>query len=161
MKFTISSSRQSPKRRSRVRVHSSRDRQEGTFSCSRGDKHSPTERDRVEWHRRDRQKLARPSATGPTIRPSVAKQSAPQKKGAPKDEPFRQSLPADIKFGILDGNPVRFTNLEAWWLVDGTWRPISPDEVLSNAAVMRVARFKQQFPQVPLLPKKAFRSDHR
>jgi hypothetical protein len=74
----------------------------------------------------------------------------------------QQRLPTtDIKFGMLDGNAVRFTNLEAWWLVDGTWRPISPDEVLSNAAVMREARFKQQFPQVPLLPKKAFQSDHR
>jgi len=123
-------------------------------------KHSPTERDRVEWHRRDRQKLARPSATGPTIRPSVAKQSAPQKKGAPKDEPFRQSLPADIKFGILDGNPVRFTNLEAWWLIDGAWRPISPDEVLLNAAVMREARFNQLFPKVPGLPSNAFESEN-
>jgi hypothetical protein len=123
-------------------------------------KHSPTERDRVEWHRRDRQKLARPSATGPTIRPSVAKQSAPQKKGAPKDEPFRQSLPADIKFGILDGNPVRFTNLEAWWLIDGAWRPISPDEVLLNAAVMREARFNQLFPKAPGLPSNAFKSEN-
>jgi hypothetical protein len=58
---------------------------------------------------------------------------------------------------MLDGNAVRFTNFEAWWLVDGTWRPISPDEVLANAAVMREARFKQLFPRVPLLPKKAFR----
>jgi hypothetical protein len=72
-----------------------------------------------------------------------------------------QSSPADIKFGMLDGNAVRFTNLEAWWLVDGTWRPISPDEVLSNAAVMREARFNQLFPNVPLLPKKAFQSRHR
>ena len=31
---------------------------------------------------------------------------------------------------MLDGNAVRFTNLEAWWLVDGAWRPISPGEVL-------------------------------
>jgi hypothetical protein len=123
-------------------------------------KHSPTERDRVEWHRRDRQKLARPSATGPTVRPSVAKQSAPQKKGAPKDEPFRQSLPAEIKFGMLDGNAVRFTNLEAWWLVDGAWRPISPDEVLLNAAVMREARFNQLFPNVPGLPSNAFKSEN-
>ena len=123
-------------------------------------KHSPTERDRVEWHRRDRQKLARPSATGPTVRPGVAKQSASQKKDAPEDEPFRQSLPADIKFGMLDGNAVRFTNLEAWWLVDGAWRPISPDEILLNAAVMREARFNQLFPNVPGLPSNAFKSEN-
>ena len=91
---------------------------------------------------------ARPQAVRTKVKPGPS--SAAQER-----------LPTDIKFGMLDGNAVRFTNLEAWWLVDGTWRPISPDEVLSNAAVMREARFKQQFPQVPLLPKKAFRSDHR
>jgi len=88
------------------------------------------------------------------------KTNTPQKKGAPKDEPFRQSLPADIKFGILDGNPVRFTNLEAWWLIDGAWRPISPDEVLLNAAVMREARFNQLFPKAPGLPSNAFKSEN-
>jgi hypothetical protein len=62
---------------------------------------------------------------------------------------------------MLDGNAVRFTDLEAWWLIDGTWRPIFLDDVLSNAAVMREARFKQLFPNVPLLPKKAFQSHRR
>jgi hypothetical protein len=82
-------------------------------------------------------------------------------KARPSSGPAPQGIPTDISFGILDGNAVRFTNLEAWWLVDGTWRPISPDEVLSNAAVMREARFKQLFPNVPLLPKKAFQSRRR
>ena len=67
----------------------------------------------------------------------------------------------DISFGMLDGNAVRFTDLEAWWLIDGTWHPISPDDVLANAAVMREARFNQLFPNVPLLPKKAFQSHRR
>jgi hypothetical protein len=71
-------------------------------------------------------------------------------------EPIPQNLPSDLKFGMLDGNPVRFTNLEAWWLIDGAWRPISPGEVLSNAVVMREVRFKQLFPLVPLLPSNAF-----
>jgi hypothetical protein len=123
-------------------------------------KESPAARDRVEWQKRDTQKLARPPAAGPTVRPRVERQSATQKQGAPEDEPVRQGLPADIKFGILDGNAVRFTSLEAWWLVDGAWRPISPDEVLLNAAVMREARFNQLFPQVPRLPSNAFKSDN-
>jgi hypothetical protein len=67
---------------------------------------------------------------------------------------------AETKFGILDGNAGRFTSLEAWWLVDGVWRPISPDEVLLNAAVMREARFNQVFPEVPQLPRKAFKADN-
>ena len=69
-------------------------------------------------------------------------------------------LPAEINFGILDGNAVRFTSLEAWWLVDGVWRPISPDEVLLNAAVMREARFNKFFPELPRLPSNAFNADN-
>ena len=83
----------------------------------------------------------------------------PQKRGAARDEALEHSLAAGIKFGVLDGNPVRFTSLEAWWLVDGAWRPISPDEVLLNAAVMREARFNQFFPEVPRLPSNAFNTD--
>ena len=88
------------------------------------------------------------------------RQTKTQKKVAPK-EGVPQNLPTDIKFGTLDGNPVRFTNHEAWWLVDGAWRPIPLREVLSDAAVMREVRFKERFPQVPLLPKKAFHSGKR
>ena len=68
-------------------------------------------------------------------------------------------LPAEINFGILDGYAVRFTSFEAWWLVDGVWRPISPDEVLLNAAVMREARFNKFFPELPRLPSNAFNAD--
>jgi Phasin protein len=88
------------------------------------------------------------------------RQSGTPKKGAPQER-APQVLPMGVKFGMLDGNAVRFTNFEAWWLVDGAWRPVSPGEVLSNAAVMREARFKEVFPQVPILPRKAFQSDRR
>ena len=77
-------------------------------------------------------------------------------KPRPASGPVPQSSRTDIKFGMLDGNAVRFTNLEAWWLVDGTWRPISPDEVLSNAAVMREARIQPAVPSRPSPPKKGF-----
>lgn len=91
----------------------------------------------------------------PEVRPAAERQSGTRKKAA-QDEALQQSLSAEIKFAMLDGNAVRFTSLEAWWLVDGVWRPISPDEVLLNAAVMREARFNQLFPQVPRLPSNAF-----
>jgi Phasin protein len=116
-----------------------------------------------------------------TARPEIQKKGAPRDKpkmsqrssgrdpvdekarlrAQPSSRPAPQRIPTDIRFGMLDGNAVRFTNLEAWWLVDGTWRRISPDEVLSNAAVMREARFKQLFPHVPLLPENAFLSPQR
>jgi phasin len=97
----------------------------------------------------------------PGVRPPDERQLGTRKKGAPEDEPVPESLAAEIKFGVLDGNAVRFTDLEAWWLVDGAWRPISPGEVLLNAAVMREARFNQLFPQVPRLPSIAFEFDDR
>lgn len=95
----------------------------------------------------------------PEVRPPHERQPGTRKSGTPEDEPVPQSLPTEIKFGMLDGNAVRFTNLEAWWLVDGAWRPISPGEVVLNAAVMREARFNQLFPQVPQLPSNAFQRD--
>ena len=95
----------------------------------------------------------------PGARPPDEGQSATQKMAAARDEALEQSLGSGIKFGMLDGNPVRFTSLEAWWLVDGAWRPISPDEVLLNAAVMREARYDQFFPEVPPLPSHAFKAD--
>jgi hypothetical protein len=116
-------------------------------------------RDPAEGQRRDPQKFGAAPVAGSTVRPLDESQSKARKNGAPGDE-RAQSLLAEIKFGMLDGNAVRFTSLEAWWLVDGAWRPISPDEVLLNAAVMREARFNQLFPEVPRLPSNAFKSDN-
>jgi hypothetical protein len=100
-------------------------------------------------------KIVRADAARPHER-----QSGTPKKGAPH-KPAPQVVPMGVKFGMLDGNAVRFTDIEAWWLIDGAWRPISPGEVLSNAAVMREARFNEVFPQLPILPCKAFQSDRR
>jgi len=116
-------------------------------------------RDPAKGQRRDPQKFGAAPVAGSTVRPLDESQSKARKKGAPGDE-RTQSLLAEIKFGMLDGNAVRFTSLEAWWLVDGAWRPISPDEVLLNAAVMREARFNQLFAKVPRLPSNAFKSDN-
>jgi hypothetical protein len=121
-------------------------------------KHSPAARDPAERQRRNTQRLGAPRVAGSAVRPSDKRQSETRK--APEGEPVRQSLPAEIKFGMLDGNAVRFTCDEAWWLVDGAWHPISPDEVFLNAAEMREARFTQLFPQVPRLPSNAFKSDN-
>jgi len=113
-----------------------------------------------EGQKRETPPPARP-ATGPGVHPPDKRQPRTRKKGTPENEPVPESLPGQIKFGMLDGNAVRFTNLEAWWLVDGAWRSISPGEVLLNAAVLREARFNQLFPQVPRLPSDAFKSDNR
>ena len=96
----------------------------------------------------------------PAVRPPDEKQSATPTEGAAQDEALQEGISAEIKFGMLDGNAVRFTRREAWWLVDGVWRPISPGEVLLNAAVMREARYDQFFPEVPRLPSHAFKADN-
>ena len=114
------------------------------------------------------QKKGTPTDKLKTIQKSTVRVSGEEKaklRGEAKARASSGTTPLakqpDISFGMLDGNAVRFTDLEAWWLIDGTWRPISPDDVLANAAVMREARFKQLFSNVPLLPKKAFPSHRR
>jgi hypothetical protein len=121
----------------------------------------PTARVSVAEGGKQKPELRPPSGLGapPGVRRPDERQSGTRKKSALQNEALQQRLPPEIKFGILDGNAVRFTSLEAWWLVDGVWRPISPDEVLLNAAVMREARFNQVFPQVPRLPSNAFKAD--
>jgi hypothetical protein len=52
---------------------------------------------------------------------------------------FRRVVQSKIQFGRLDDNAVRFSRLEAWQLLDGTLRPISVDEVLSDAVVLSKA----------------------
>jgi Phasin protein len=88
---------------------------------------------------------------------TVGESQANSKNKSAADKPDAQSDVTGVKFGMLDGNAVRFTDLEAWWLVDGVWLPIAPGEVDSNAVVMSEARFRQAFPKVPRLPGNAFR----
>jgi hypothetical protein len=64
---------------------------------------------------------------------------------------------AKIQFGMLDGNAVRFTGTEAWALLEGAWRKVSVDDVLSDAVVLSQARYAKLYPEVPELPASAFR----
>jgi hypothetical protein len=91
--------------------------------------------------------------------PSSEAHTGARKRRASQDG-ASQGPPTEIQFGRLDDNAVRFTRLEAWRLLDGTWRPISVNEVLSDAVVLSKARFDQLFPEVPQLPTDAFLPDH-
>jgi hypothetical protein len=64
-----------------------------------------------------------------------------------------------IQFGMLDGNAVRFTSAEAWALLEGAWKKVPVDEVLSDAVVLSQARFGHLYPEVPELPASAFRPE--
>jgi hypothetical protein len=66
---------------------------------------------------------------------------------------------ADIKYGSFEGYPVRFTDYEAWELVDGKWRKFgAPGEILTGAAVLTPAAFTAEFGEVPPLPAAAFQA---
>jgi hypothetical protein len=65
--------------------------------------------------------------------------------------------PREIQFGMLDGNAVRYTEHEAWWLVEGVWSRIHLAEVIDNAVVLSEARFNELFgDDVLQLPSAAF-----
>lgn len=61
-----------------------------------------------------------------------------------------------VQFGMLDENPVRFTDQEAWWLVEGIWSQITVAEVLDNAVVLSQARYNEMFGDLLQLPSSAF-----
>jgi hypothetical protein len=89
--------------------------------------------------------------------PSSNEARARARKGrARRHDVISPSSRDKIQFGMLDENAVRFSSLEAWVLLDGAWRPISVDEVLSDAVLLSQARFDQRYPQVPQLPATAF-----
>jgi hypothetical protein len=64
--------------------------------------------------------------------------------------------PEHIQFGMLDENPVRFTDQEAWSLVEGVWKQIPLAEVLDNAVVLSETRYSGMFGDLPALPGTAF-----
>ncbi len=91
-------------------------------------------------------------------RPSSNVPRAPARKGRARGhDAVSPSATDKIQFGMLDGNAVRFTSTEAWALLDGAWRRVSADEVLTDAVVLSQARFDQLYPEVPQLPASAFR----
>ena len=68
------------------------------------------------------------------------------------------------RYGCDDGFAVRFRDHEAWaCYADGTWREISPTELVYNVAVLTEANYMRMFGPasrrpVPPLPNTAFRS---
>jgi phasin len=98
--------------------------------------------------------------TSAKVQPPQKRQGREEKKATADDQPVSARHTAEIKFGVLDGNAVRFTELEAWWLVDGAWCPIPPGEILANAAVVKETRFHKLFPEAPRLPSEAFQADN-
>lgn len=69
-------------------------------------------------------------------------------------------MDAQIRHAALDGNPVRYTDTEAWMLADGEWRQIHPAEVFANAQTLTAMQYTVRFPDAAgqALPYTAFHS---
>ena len=66
-----------------------------------------------------------------------------------------------IGYGVLEGDPVRYTETEAWLFArrSRTWHQINSADVLFNAAVTKDADFTKAYGILPPLPDHAFRGD--
>ena len=65
------------------------------------------------------------------------------------------------KFGAFEGYPARFDTeaWEAWEYSGGKWRRWgNPAEVVCNAHLLDERRYRDEFGDVPPLPKEAFQS---
>ena len=67
--------------------------------------------------------------------------------------PFPQ--PA-IRYGSLEGMPVRFTDLEAWLFAQGEWRQFHPADANAKAGLLNPRTFARMYPHLPPLPADAF-----
>jgi hypothetical protein len=68
-----------------------------------------------------------------------------------KRSPARSLPPVDgVKFAVLDGCPVRFTDREAWWLVRRQWQPLHPAEAICVANLFCDWAFDRALPPLPV-----------
>ena len=63
-----------------------------------------------------------------------------------------------IKYGSLEGHPVRFSDDEAWVFAKNAWHPANSAEALHGARVMDEDAYRVLFGDVPPLPSNAFHS---
>jgi hypothetical protein len=63
-----------------------------------------------------------------------------------------------IKFGSFESYPTRFTDHEAWVLIDKKWRKFNVAEIKMGATVLSEATYVEAFGQLPPLPSIAFHS---
>jgi hypothetical protein len=68
-------------------------------------------------------------------------------------------VPKTPEYAAYDGYPCRFSDYEAWMLVDGKWQRIDTTAVVTEAAVLTEQGYLKTFGVVPPLPSTAFRSD--
>ena len=63
------------------------------------------------------------------------------------------------RYGIFELYATRYTDYEAWVLIDNDWCKFKPGEVRANVRPLNAATFTETFGKVPDLPSEAFKSD--
>jgi hypothetical protein len=65
-----------------------------------------------------------------------------------------------IRYATLEGRPVLVSKTEAWWVIDGAWKPMHLAEASFNARLLTKERFDRAFPDLPQLPSSAFETNN-
>src|ERR1700731_1257025 len=63
-----------------------------------------------------------------------------------------------VKFAAFESFPTRFTDHEAWVLIDKVWKKFPIAEINMGAAEINEAKYVEAFGQLPPLPSAAFDS---
>lgn len=66
-----------------------------------------------------------------------------------------------IRFGDMEGKPVRWTDREAWWLPGDRWREIDTASIGMGAKELSEKEFISQFGRLQALPNTAFQETGR
>jgi hypothetical protein len=70
-----------------------------------------------------------------------------------------ENIMSEPHYGAFESNPARYTDTEAWVCQhDNVWRQMNAGEVLHHAAVLSEAQYQKSFPNLPALPKEAFKA---
>jgi hypothetical protein len=67
----------------------------------------------------------------------------------------------NIKYGDLDGLPIRYNDKEAWVFGNGVWKQIDVADAHHKAVILGEASFNKVYPDLPALPITAFQSSDK
>jgi|SRR6516162_2562280 len=65
----------------------------------------------------------------------------------------------EIRYATLERRPVRLNDHEAWWVINGAWKPLHLAEAVFGASLLTQEHFEKSFPNLPQLPSTAFQTD--
>lgn len=84
------------------------------------------------------------------MRPKRTRGTDVEKRMSVAARPERGIPPVSgVGFAVLEGNPIRFTDLEAWMYVQGQWTPVHPAVANWEANLLCAWAFRERLPPLP------------